>query len=66
MPLPTGAEAGGKLSGAGQVGAVGFVCHSSVDISAADITSPLSLATGHGALEDMHIQAELSHVFSIL
>lgn len=58
-PLATGAKAGGGLWGAGQVGAVWFVSHSSLGISAADITRSLPLATGHRALEDMRIETEL-------
>lgn len=49
-PLATRAEAGRGLRGTGQVGAVWFVGHSSLGISAADITLPLPLATGHRAL----------------
>lgn len=49
-PLATGAEAGWGLRRAGQVGTVWLLSHSSLGISAADITRPLPLATGHWAL----------------
>ncbi len=58
-PLATGAEAGGGLWRAGQVGTVGLISHASLGISAADITFSLPLSTGHGALEGMGMQAGL-------
>lgn len=58
-PLATRAEAGRWFRRAGQVGTVWFISHSSLSISAADITCLLSLATRHRALQDMQTQAEL-------
>lgn len=65
-PLATRAEASGRLRGAGQVGAVRFVSHSSLGISAADITRPLPLAAGHWALEDMRIKVQFKENVCIM
>lgn len=51
MPLAAGAETGGRLRGAGQVSAVRFISHSSVGISAADVTLSLPFTAGHRALD---------------
>lgn len=63
-PLATRAEAAGRLRRARQVGTVRLVGHSSLGISAADVALPLPLATGHGALQDMHTQAERGWIFN--
>lgn len=55
-PLAAGAEAGGCLGGAGKVGTLRFVGHSSLGISAADVTGPLPFATRHWALEETQIK----------
>lgn len=51
-PLAAGAEAGGQLRGAGQVGALRLVGHSPLGVSAADVAGALPLAAGHRALEE--------------
>lgn len=51
-PLAAGAEAGGQLRGAGQVGALRLVGHSPLGVSAADVAGALALAAGHRALEE--------------